>query len=505
MFPAATLNYSTEHTPTALRYHNSTARLRGISGAPGSGKSVACCVEHLHFLAQRQQPDKNNMRRTRTAFIRSTYSKLKRTTLKTAKEWIVPGSGHITDSAPMSGILTYPHPSGDGTTVEVNILFLAIETTADLEQMDSLELSSVYINEVNEQLPGVIPSALERVGRYPPPKDGVKCTEPCVSVDFNLPGKEHWLYKLFMEKEFNFNEAFTPDDIAYFEQPAPVICENYQQILDGALTPDEAIFSFNPLAENLAHLPDGYYGIQLGANSWTRIQSRLMMKWVTPNKGKRIHEDYSPKYHYTTHQIPVEAGVLVIVGFDTSGQHKGLCYAQFINGQLRLLREDKYEGGTVGAIDNVLKPRLLTDFAGCPVKIICDPANPKDEHSSVTATTLLKEYGYDAIVAPGNNKLQGRINAMSVLFKRTGGFVCTPACPMIHAGLNGEYVYKPDLAASRALGTPIYKDEKENNEWGHYVDSAQNIALWIAKGGGAHQQNALPPPGVNRINVRRVV
>lgn len=484
----AVLSYSTEHAPSVLAYHNScrlhpdgvtrATKLRGISGPPGSGKSVGCAIEHLHFLAQRQEPDNQNRRRTKVAIIRSTYTKLQSTTHKTVTEWVMPGSGDIPKTAPMRGDLEYPHPSGDGTRVMVSVEFLAIETLDDMQKLDSLEVSSIYINEVNEQLEQVVAGALERVGRYPPPKDGVRCTEPCVSVDFNLPGKEHWLHKMFIEKDIEENEQFTKDDIFYVQQPSAVMCPNYDKVLLGV---EEPVYSFNPLAENLANLPDGYYGGQLAANNWQRIQSRLMMKWVSPNTGKRIHEDFKVLYHKSTKALEIHRGAMVYVGFDTSGQNKGFAFCQFIEGQIRVLREAFWDGGTVDAIDKVLGPTLAESFNGCPVIVICDPANPKDDHHSVTATELLKREGYQAVSAPGNNKLQGRVNAVSVFLKRLNGFIVDLSCKMISGGMETYYVYQLDKEATRTLGTEIYKNKKLDNAYAHYVDATQNVCLYLAK------------------------
>lgn len=512
MQPDAQLRYTTTHSPTVLAYHNSArvgadgveraTKLRGISGPPGSGKSVGAAVEHLHFLAQRQEPDNQGRRRTKVAIIRSTYRKLQRTTHKTVTEWIMPGSGTIPNTAPMGGDLVYQHPSGDGTSVHVRVDFMAIETLDDLQNMDSLEVSSIYINEVNEQLEQVIQSALERVGRFPPPKDGIACTEPCVSVDFNLPGDEHWLHKLFIKKEVKENEFFSKDDIAYFEQPPAVLCPNYEAAKLGV---EEPIFEFNPRAENLANLPYGYYGGQLATNSWPRIQSRLMMKWVTPNTGKTIHDDFKGQFHKSSKPLDIERGAMVYVGFDTSGQNKGFAFCQYIGGQLRVLREAFHDGGTVDAIDKVLKPMLAEHFPECPVMIICDPANPKDDHTSVTATSLLKGEGYNAIVAPGNNKLQGRVNAVSVFLKRVQGFVVSPEAVMIIAGFETQYVYELDRNATKTMGKLIYKDKKDDNEWAHYVDAVQNVCLYLAKANHLSQTNAVGMVGRGAIKPKRVM
>lgn len=473
------LTYNCDDAPTLLRFHNSTAKVRGIGGPPGSGKSVACAMENIHFLAQRQEANRMGVRRTRVAIIRSTYPLLKTTTHKTVTEWVIPGSGTIPNTPPMKGITRYKHPSGDGTIVECEILFMAVETEQDLKKLDSLEVSSIYGNEVNEQREEVFTKYIERVGRFPPPKDGVLCTEPCVVVDFNLPGKEHWIHKYFIEKNFEANEYFTKDDIEVFIQPPAVICTNYDDVLaDDKIKP---IFEFNPKAENLTNLKPGYYGGQLAMNSWNKIQSRLLMKWVTPNSGKVIHEEYKTSIHKSRDPLEIFLGQMVYVGFDTSGQNKGMVFCQYIKGSLRVLREAYLNGGTESAIEELLVPMLNEVFPGCPVKVICDPANPKDDRTAVTPTALLRnEYDLDAIAAPGNNKLSLRINAIAKFLKRVGGFIVDPECVMVNGGFDGGYVYQKDNAATLQLGVDVYKNKKLDNEYAHYIDAVQNVALYLS-------------------------
>lgn len=512
MQTATQLNYSTAHAPSIHRYHNSarvgrdgvtrSTKVRGISGPPGSGKSVGCVLEHLHFLAQRQEPDNQGRRMTKVAIIRGTYHRLKTTTFKTVMQWVMPGSGTIPESPPMSGTLVYQHPSGDGTTVHVGLEFIAIESLADLAKMDSLEVSSIYINEVNEQFEGILASAVERTGRYPSAKDGVRCTEPCVSVDFNLPGEEHWLHKVFVRKEVNENEFFSANDIEYFPQPPAVFCDNYEAVKLGI---EEPVYRFNPQAENLANLPEGYYGGQLATNTWPRIQSRLMCMWVTPNTGKLIHDDFKGQFHKATAEIPVERGATVYVGFDTSGQNKGFAFCQYIAGQVRVLREGFHDGGTIDAIDKVLKPMLSEFFPECPVLIICDPANPKDDHTSVTATSLLKADNYNAIVAPGQNKLEGRKNAVSVFLKRVQGFMLSTNIPMIRAGFETQYVYELNKEATKDMGKLIFKNKKKDNEWAHFVDAVQNVCLYLAKSNHLSLENMAQAHGQGTIRRKRVL
>lgn len=480
------MNYDLSAAPTLLKFHNSTAKIRAVGGCPGSGKSVAMCMEVAHFLAQRQEPDNENIRKTRTCIIRSTYPKLRRTTKKTMLDWLLPGSGTITDS-PMQGTTRYMHPSGDGTTVQVEFIFLSMEGEKSLDDLDSLEVSSIFLNEANELSEAVFVKCNERIGRYPSPKDGAKCTEPSLLMDFNLPGEEHWIHKFLVRKDFKETEKFKHSDMELFLQPPAVFCDNYLEVLqDNAVEPD---YRMNPSADNLKNLPDGYYDIQLSLNNWNQTQSRLMMKWVTPNTGKVIHEDYKEGIHKAREPVPVESRQMVYVGFDTSGLNKGFAFCQYIKGQLRVLREGYLNGGTETAIEQVLMTTLASEFPQCPVIVVCDPANPKDERTAVTATALLKnEYGLNAVVANGNNRMSLRINAVAKFMKRVEGFTVDPSCKMITEGLGGGYVFQKDHTASRELGKDVYKNKKNDNQYAHYVDALQNVCLHLLSNSNQQQQ-----------------
>ena len=71
--------YNAEKTPAL--FHKSDCFVRGLMGAVGSGKSVACCMEILS-RACKQRPNDQGIRKSRWAVVRNTYGELKTTTIK---------------------------------------------------------------------------------------------------------------------------------------------------------------------------------------------------------------------------------------------------------------------------------------------------------------------------------------------------------------------------------------------------------------------------------------
>jgi len=150
------------------------------------------------------------------------------------------------------------------------------------------------------------------------------------------------------------------------------------------------------------------------------------------------------------------------------------------------------DGGTRKAIDEVMTPILQADFRSNLPVIICDPANPKGDHSGSTATDILHECGYQNVhVAPGNNRLSTRINAVSKFFRVVGAYVIDPSCEMIIGGLEGGYVFQKDVVASKTVGKDVYKDKKLDNQYAHFVDSLQNVCLFLS---GKDKTHNTPPP-----------
>ncbi len=120
--------------PTVAAFHASKAFVRGIRGPIGSGKSVGCCVD-LMAKAILQAPHKG-ARRSRWAVIRNTYGELKTTTIQTWLDWF----GDLTRMVyghPIIGTVSFPLP--DGTRVELELVFLAMDKAKDVKKLKSLD------------------------------------------------------------------------------------------------------------------------------------------------------------------------------------------------------------------------------------------------------------------------------------------------------------------------------------------------------------------------------
>ena len=122
----ADLNLNFSEAPTTWKFLQDDSFVRGIMGPVGSGKSYACCAE-IFLRAVKQEPNADNIRKTRFAIIRNSYPELRTTTLKTWQE-IFPESqfGTMRWSPPITHHIQLP-PRGAAAGIDCEVIFLALD------------------------------------------------------------------------------------------------------------------------------------------------------------------------------------------------------------------------------------------------------------------------------------------------------------------------------------------------------------------------------------------
>ena len=128
-------------SPNMAKFHRDAHFVRAIMGPIGSGKSVACCIE-IWMKAMAQMPDAQGIRKTRFAIIRNTYRELVDTTVQTWFDWFPESLGLMLkkDMKFETNI-----PLDDGTILNLQILFRALDKPQDVKKLLSLELSLIHI------------------------------------------------------------------------------------------------------------------------------------------------------------------------------------------------------------------------------------------------------------------------------------------------------------------------------------------------------------------------
>jgi PBSX family phage terminase large subunit len=177
--------------------------VKGIMGPIGSGKSVCCCW-NLFNWAMTQHPNHNKIRRSRWAIIRNTYRELEDTTLQTWFDWFPRDLG-VFREAKMTHVMSIDQ--ADGTQVQAEFLFRALDRPDDIKKLLSLELSGAWINEAREVPLAILDMLQGRVARFPPMREGGPRISNII-CDTNPPDEDHWW----------FNESRNKDDQASMQE-----------------------------------------------------------------------------------------------------------------------------------------------------------------------------------------------------------------------------------------------------------------------------------------------
>jgi hypothetical protein len=159
----ADIEYDYALVPTIGRFSQSRKFIRGLMGPFGSGKSSGCVMDIVQWAAR--QPDVDGVRRSRYAVVRNTYRQLSDTSIKTWLDWLPDGVFGTYAKSDHNYFLKMP--LDDGSIVQSEILFRALDRPEHVSNLLSLELTGAWGNEARE-LPWAVIKALHgRVGRYP--------------------------------------------------------------------------------------------------------------------------------------------------------------------------------------------------------------------------------------------------------------------------------------------------------------------------------------------------
>lgn len=457
------LNIKYKAEPTARKFHSSTAFVRGLMGPIGSGKSVACTIE-IVMKALAQQPSPDGVRRSRWAIMRNTYPELKSTTIKTFQDWLPEHIAPINWGTPITAKCQIPD-LGDGTSLDMEVIFLALDRPADVKKLLSLELTGAWLNEAREFDKSIVDATTGRVGRYPNKTQGGP-TWSGILMDTNPPDELHWWYLLAEEQH--------PDGWEFFQQPPALLRDK-----NGKYAP-------NPLAENVSNHSLGYtYWLrQIPGKDQQWINVYVMGLYGSSMAGKPVYGDtWNDTFHNSGHEYEPIIGREIILGWDF-GLNPSCTIAQVSpHGQLRILEELMADGSGIRQFaESVVLPILSTKYSGCPYVSIGDPAG--NQRAQTDEQTVFKELADIGIHTEpcSTNDPKMRIEAVKFFLGRLvsaqPGFQLNPSCKMLRKGFNGGYRYR-QLNVS---GDVRFTDKPEKNIFSHIHDSLQYICVYLKEG-----------------------
>lgn len=465
-----------------------------VRGSIGSGTSTACIMK-MWLISCEQRPNDDGLRKTRWAVCRNTFPDLKNTTVKSWLDWF---------PEEMYGRFYWDRPYrhmirlGD---VEMEIIFLALDTEDDVRKLRSFEFTGIWFNELEFIDKAIVDEAESRTGRYPAVKDG-GATWDGVIADMNAPREDHFIPLMMGEvplpDDWTEEERLAfkrPDNWGYHVQPPAML-----EIKDAAGTLTG--YKMNPLAENTKWLKPGYYAEKIKGKTKQWIDSRVLNKITVFVDGKPVWQQFNADSHVSKTALEPIPGWPVYVGLDF-GRNPACVVGQLVNNRWRIFAEITARG--VGAsifaplVKQLLDRRLgdwqpvsrHTEFNGFQVEFFGDPKGEDGTQSDeTTAYDVFRSFGMPVRPAPvKNNHIQTRIEAVEyAMITMVNGMprllVCGVNCRTLKVAMAGGYHF------ARIKGTSRHKETPEKDRYSDIADATQYMVLGAGEGravtGGAH-------------------
>ncbi len=463
--------------PVGAAFMESDDFVRGIRGPFGSGKSVLC-VHDILKRAQQQEPYvtrdpagniTSRVRYTRWAVVRNTFPELKLTTVKTWLRWVPETLGTFLWSAPFTHHLNYP--MADGTTVDAEIIFLALDSPDDVKKLLSLDLTGVWINEAREVAKEIVDACTGRVDRYPDPAMGGP-TWTGVIMDTNAPGEEHWWPIIAGDVEapewMSEEEKLLlvrPADWSFFCQPAAMLETFEGDKLTG--------YRINPDRENPI-LGERYYVRMVSGKSRTWIKIYILNEYATLISGKAVYErEWNDELHIARERLAPIDGIPIIIGVDY-GRTPAAAFKQKVGEQMRLIHELVLSGVSTRTFGNAIRREVARlGWQNFRFDAWGDPSGDDlKETSDEVPSQILRNCGVPVKAAPTNDPLVRIETTAALMSKMTidgPAFLVSPHCKNFITGARGGYHYKP----IGGLRTGQYDSRPNKNRSSHIQDADQ--------------------------------
>jgi hypothetical protein len=458
---AVSLTYSPPG-PQSLAFHQDDSFVRGLMGPVGSGKSSSCCIE-IFYRALQQEPGPDKIRRSRWAAIRNTYGELKSTTIKTWCDWF-DGLQTMKWDTPIVSTIKIPD-LGDGTSLELEVMFLALDRPDDAGKLRSLELTGAWMNEASELEKTVLDMCTQRVGRYPSLRVGGPSWTGII-MDTNPPDDDSWWYKLAEEEK--------PDGYAFFKQAGGLF-----KVMDKG-SPDFGKYKPNPEAENIKNLKDGYnyYYRQLAGKTEDYIRVFVCGQYGTTMDGKPVYPEWNDKIHVSDKPLEALRGYPLVLGFDFGLTPACIIGQMSPRGQALILDELVSEDmGIRQFYSEVVVPFLNWKYPNFRVDAVGDPAGVN--RSQTDEKTCFEELASQGLVCEpaDSNEFVARREAVAYFLQRLTssgpGMLVDPGCKTLIKGFRGGYRYE----RLKASGPARHKDRPTKDRFSHPHDALQYLSM----------------------------
>ncbi|CAB4202092.1 hypothetical protein UFOVP1361_55 [uncultured Caudovirales phage] len=444
---------------------DATSNVKMLMGPVGSGKSSACCI-HMYMTAMNMPRGKDGKKRCKWGVVRNTYSQLKTTTIRTWCTWFPEEIfGKVRGDSPLTHVIK-------NHEVEIEVIFLAVESLTDVQRLKSLELTAIYINEAQFfESRELMQTFIERTNRFPDKHiTGGSLGKPLVIMDCNPPSNRHWIYQIF-EKE-------RPNGFAIYKMP-PALIQN-----------DDGTYRNNPDADYLwqvaeeGHEPSYWLDLAKGATQ-EYVNVSLMGKYGVLEEGRAIHPEYNDSLHYASRIIDANSDLEIGLGWDFGNTPACAVVQLMPNSQFVILAEFWTEYMSLREFaQNIVVPELdrMYPFWRKNYLSYHDPAGGAMNPDGSTCLSILSECGINSQPAISNSPVFRRDALKYFLTRMPGGspgFVLSSRCDMLREGLMGKFKY--ELIKSSAFSeSKQYQEKPMKNMHSHICEALEYIATAYA-------------------------
>jgi hypothetical protein len=472
---------------TFAQVHADLSNYIFIRGSVGSGKSSGCIL-HMFLNAMKQYPDRSGVRKSKFAILRASYPNLKSTTIDSwVNDWFGPTIDIVYD-IPIRGLVRMNHPDGK-TSIEMKLVFLALDREEDINKLQSLQVNGAHLNEAAEIPRGIYQMLKSRINRYPKRQTinyvhpdyrdefrkylnkygKIGAIDPFIIHDYNSIPTEHWLYTIAEEEK--------PDKHSFYTQPSALLmCSKQDGFVHDA---EDNYYKINPKADNLEHLSEDYYVDQVQGADPEWISVFVLNNYGNLRAGKPVYKMYDDKAHHTSRPFEVSKGIPIVLGMDT-GLTPAAAFCQFTSsGQLVVFDELVTEDCSINEFaHDVLWPHIRNHYQGHKFRIVLDPENKRGQTDKKTARDILIKAGFPVELGKTNNPAQ-RFESVVFFLRKKDGFLITDNCTVLRKGFLSEFKY--DKVSTTVQGTK-WKDKPEKNIYSHIHEALQYAAMEFVEG-----------------------
>jgi hypothetical protein len=420
-----------------------------IEGPLGSGKTRALCARIMRHAQEQRVSKITGTRLSRWALIRNTYPDLKRTTIRTWLEMFPEHIyGRLNWGQPPFHHLKFPHPSGDGTMVDLQVDFFALDKQDDVGKLRSTEYTGIAWNELSFIFEKELFDEGHSRLRYPGKEHGGSAWHGVIA-DTNAPDEEHWLALMTGQVDLPPNltederfEFAWPEHWGFYMQPPAVLekLDNNGRVLG---------YTVNPAAENLANLPDGYYQKMISGKAKAWIDSRLRNVCVLVTDGSPVFPMFRKEVHVSHEVLRAVASATLHVGLDF-GRQPAAIFGQSIGNRSYFQYELLGLNESSVTFAPKVKKFIADHYPDHDLKNVLFWGDPKGrdkgQQSERTSYEIFEANGMKVRPPPGllQNNITTRVNAVTSLLTtldrdgRPRG-VFSPMCRTLNVGMQGRY------------------------------------------------------------------